>query len=397
MPNALHLFQYRAYDDTYQLHQGTHWARNRATVKSWLYYQGLRCRQCKRVYPWYHRVSLADRRDTGQQLANLMCTGVPLSEALALLASNDTGMMGAALAEISNQVASGQYLSTALRAHPTLFDSLFCNLVSVGERSGTLDLMLERAAQYQEKSLTLHRNLQSALAYPCFVLLVAAALVLFLLLGVIPQFETLFANFQTPLPPLTRGLLAFSRFIGAHGGGIFVLCASTMLLAIKAYQKISRVQWYTMYYLYRIPIWGDFFKKVLFARLTYTLALTLKAGVPMLEALHIVASVITSPIYQKALQSTITAVSAGTPLHVALRQTGVFPKILIQWVATGETSGSLDTLLFKVAQHYEDALTVTTQTLHRLLEPIIMVILGGIVGTLVIAMYWPIFKMGTVF
>ena len=297
---------------------------------------------------------------------------------------------------IKSDIEAGTSLTEGLAKHPKHFSELYINLVKAGEQSGILEDILHKLATYLEKFEALKAKIKSAMSYPIAVVVVAIIITMILMIFVIPQFESLFSGFGADLPFLTRFVINLSDFFVASwyliAGGV-VLAVGGIIQAMQRSQKfadtVDRI-------LLRIPIIGDILNKSCIARFSRTLATMFAAGTPLVEAMESVAGASGNVIYKEATFHIRDEVSTGSQMNTAMQQTGVFPNMVVQMVAIGEESGAIDTMLIKVAEWYEQEVDDAVDTLTSLLEPLIMSVLGVIIGGLVIAMYLPIFKMGQV-
>ncbi|QZI71608.1 type II secretion system F family protein [Pseudomonas protegens] len=331
-----------------------------------------------------------------RQLATLMQAGVPLLQAFDIIAESFVQpLMRQLLASLKRDIEAGSSLATALRRHPRHFDELYCNLVEAGEQSGALDTLLERLATYREKSENLKARVKKAMVYPVAVIGVAVLVSSILLIKVVPQFQSLFAGFNAQLPLLTQWVIALSHVIQNHGGW---LLSAGLLMGVgirQAYRRSERLRDRVDQGLLRLPLAGPLLYKAAVARYARTLATTFAAGVPLVQALDSVAGASGNKVFRQAVERIRQQVASGMQLNFAMRASGVFPTMAIQMTAIGEESGMLDHLLEKVAAHYEVEVDHLVDSLTSLMEPLIMVILGSIVGALVFAMYLPIFQLGT--
>ncbi|WOE78726.1 type II secretion system F family protein [Pseudomonas protegens] len=331
-----------------------------------------------------------------RQLATLMQAGVPLLQAFDIIAESFVQpLMRQLLASLKRDIEAGSSLAIALRRHPRHFDELYCNLVEAGEQSGALDTLLERVATYREKSENLKARVKKAMVYPVVVIGVAVLVSSILLIKVVPQFQSLFAGFNAQLPLLTQWVIALSHVIQSHGGW---LLSAGLLMGVgisQAYRRSERLRDSVDQGLLRLPLAGPLLYKSAVARYARTLATTFAAGVPLVQALDSVAGASGNKVFRQAVERIRQQVASGMQLNFAMRASGVFPTMAIQMTAIGEESGMLDHLLEKVAAHYEVEVDHLVDSLTSLMEPLIMVILGSIVGALVVAMYLPIFQLGT--
>ncbi|PUA41405.1 type II secretion system protein F [Pseudomonas protegens] len=331
-----------------------------------------------------------------RQLATLMQAGVPLLQAFDIIAEGfEQPLMRHLLASLKREIEAGSSLASALRRHPRHFDALYCNLVDAGEQAGALDTLLERVATHKEKSENLKARVKQAMVYPLAVIGVAVVVSSILLLKVVPQFQSLFAGFDAELPPLTQWVINLSQVLQRHGG---LLLAASLLVGvglIQAYRRSARLRDTVDVGLLRLPLAGPLLQKSAVARYARTLATTFAAGVPLVQALDSVAGTSGNRVFKQAVERIRQQVASGMQLHFAMRASGVFPGMAVQMTAIGEESGTLDHLLEKVATHYEVEVDHLVDSLTRLMEPLIMVLLGSIVGALVVAMYLPVFQLGT--
>jgi type IV pilus assembly protein PilC len=332
-----------------------------------------------------------------RQLATMMSAGVPLVQAFEIIGrGHEKPAMQQLVLAIKADVESGGTLTQALKRHPRQFDELFCNLVHAGEQSGTLETLLDKIAIYKEKTEALKGKIKKALFYPAAVIVVAFIITAILLIFVIPQFQSLFQSFGADLPALTLFVLKLSAIFQekwwAIFGGIGIIVSSF----IQAKRRSQRVSYLFDKLLLKVPVIGVILNKAAIARYARTLSTMFAAGVPLVEAMTSVAGATGNAIYSEAILRIRDEIATGTQLQAAMRNSPLFPNMVIQMVAIGEESGSVDEMLAKIADFYEQEVDNAVDALSSLLEPIIMAILGILVGGLVIAMYLPIFKMGAV-
>lgn len=332
-----------------------------------------------------------------RQMATLLRAGVPVLQAFQVVnGSINKPALSAVVQQLMHEVAAGSTLAAALRRYPAHFDSLFCNLVEAGESSGSLDEMLDRVATYKEKVEVLKARVKKALWYPIAVILVGGGVTALLLIQVVPQFESLFHGFGAELPGLTRLTISLSEFAQHYWlrglGGLVLL----IWLLRQGLKRSPRFTYRLHGLLLRLPIVGSIFDKSAVARYARTLATTYGAGVPMLESLNIAAGATGNRVYERVTRQLRDDVATGQPLHFAMRLSERFPTMAVQMVGIGEESGALDAMLNRVADYYEEEVTNQVDALTSLLEPLIIVILGLLVGGLVISMYLPIFELGAV-
>jgi type IV pilus assembly protein PilC len=332
-----------------------------------------------------------------RQIATMMQAGVPLVTGIDIVAGGQKNpRMGDLLADIRDQLAGGTSFSEALAKHPVQFDDLFQNLVKAGEGAGVLDTVLDTIATYKERIETLKGKIKKALYYPAGVIAVAIGVSALLLLFVVPQFESLFQGFGADLPAFTQLLVDASRFLSANWFFMLAMIAGAIFAFVQAMKRSRPFAQTVDRFMLKLPIIGQILHQSAIARFARTLALTFKAGVPLVEALETCAGATGSVVYEIAVMRIREDVSVGYPMNVAMKQVNLFPHMVVQMIAIGEEAGALDTMLFKVAEFYEEEVENAVDSLSSLLEPAIMVIIGVVVGGMVVGMYLPIFKMGSV-
>lgn len=330
-----------------------------------------------------------------RQLATMMSAGVPLVQAFEIVArGHENPSMGDLLIKVKNDIEGGTTLAEALSRHPKHFDRLFVNLVAAGEQSGALETLLDKIATYKEKTESTKKKIKKALVYPSAIVVVAIGVSAILLLFVVPQFESLFQGFGADLPALTRMVINLSEYLQQSWYIVLFSLGAIVTVFVQALKRSPRLQYVMDVLMLKIPVVGDILRKGTLARFARTLATMFAAGVPLVEAMESVANAAGNAVYRDAVLRMRDDVAAGTQLQTTMKNQNVFPNMAVQMTAIGEESGSLDTMLTKVADFYEEEVDAAVDALSSLLEPLIMVVLGGIVGTLVIAMYLPIFKMG---
>lgn len=332
-----------------------------------------------------------------RQMATMMQSGVPLVQSFDISAQGmEKNKMKALVQDIRDDVAGGNLLSVALRKHPKHFDSLFCQLVMVGEQSGTIDHMLDRLASYKEKTEALKAKIKKALTYPTAVIVVAIIVTAILLIKVVPQFESLFKGFGADLPAFTQFVVNLSRALQEWWWIIIGMLFISGFLIKRAHQSSEQFRQKLQLASLRIPIIGAILHQAALARFARTLCTTYASGVPLVDALSSAAGASGNIYYERAILQTKRSVSGGQNLRNSLVMTGIFPNMVIQMIGIGEDAGSLETMLDKLAIFYETAVDNAVDSLTALLEPLIMSVLGVLVGGLIIAMYLPIFKLGAV-
>ena len=330
-----------------------------------------------------------------RQLATMMKAGVPLLQSFDIVAKGHSNpAVTRLLLDIKTEVETGSSLAQAFRKYPLYFDSLFCNLVAAGEQAGILDTLLDRLATYKEKILAIKGKIKKALAYPISILVIAFVVTAVIMIFVIPQFEDMFKNFGADLPAPTLVVMNLSKFFVSYWYLIFGGLGGGTWLFFNTWQRSEKMQFFMDRLVLKMPVFGDLVKKATVARWTRTLATMFAAGVPLVEALDSVAGAAGNKVYYNATKKIQQEVSTGSSLTVSMQNSGVFPNMVLQMCAIGEESGSLDGMLSKVADFFEAEVDDAVDALASLMEPMIMAVLGVLIGGLVIAMYLPIFKMG---
>ena len=330
-----------------------------------------------------------------RQLATMMKAGVPLLQSFDIVAKGHSNpSVTRLLLDIKTEVETGSSLAQAFRKYPLYFDSLFCNLVAAGEQAGILDTLLDRLATYKEKILAIKGKIKKALAYPISILVIAFVVTAVIMIFVIPQFEAMFKNFGADLPAPTLVVMNMSKFFVSYWYLIFGGLGGGTWLFFNTWQRSEKMQFFMDRLVLKMPVFGDLVKKATVARWTRTLATMFAAGVPLVEALDSVAGAAGNKVYYNATKKIQQEVSTGSSLTVSMQNSGVFPNMVLQMCSIGEESGSLDGMLSKVADFFEAEVDDAVDALASLMEPMIMAVLGVLIGGLVIAMYLPIFKMG---
>jgi type IV pilus assembly protein PilC len=332
-----------------------------------------------------------------RQLSTMLSAGVPLVQAFEIVGrGHENPSMQDLILAIKADVEGGTALAEALAKHPLYFDELYVNLVHTGEHAGVLDTLLDKIATYKEKTEAIKGKIKKALFYPTAVLIVAFIVTAILLMFVVPQFQELFAGFGADLPGFTVFVIGISDFFGAYWWAIFGGIIGAVVTFAELKRRSRKFNHYLDRIILKVPVIGEIMRKAAIARYARTLATTFAAGVPLVEALESVAGATGNILYGEAIMRMREDVATGQQLQVAMKTTGLFPNMVVQMVAIGEESGSLDAMLSKVADFYEEEVDNAVDALSSLLEPMIMAFLGVIVGGLVIAMYLPIFKLGAV-
>ncbi len=332
-----------------------------------------------------------------RQLSTMMRAGVPLIQAFDIVARGSTNArMTRLLTDIRSDVETGTSLSAAFRKHPLHFDALYCNLVEAGEAGGILEALLDRLAIYQEKTMAIKNKIKSALIYPVAVLVVAFVVLSVIMIFVIPAFKEVFTSFGADLPAPTLVVMALSEAFVKYWYLIFGFLGGGFYFFRESWRRSEKMQKAMDRLLLRVPVFGDLVNKSTVARWTRTLSTMFAAGVPLVEALDSVGGASGNAVFLEATEQIQKDVSTGSALTASMQTTGVFPTMVIQMCAIGEESGSLDQMLGKAAEFYEDEVDEAVKGLSSLMEPFIIVILGTLIGGIVVSMYLPIFKLGQV-
>ena len=332
-----------------------------------------------------------------RQLATMMKAGVPLLQAFDIVARGSTNpRLTKLLTEIRTDVETGTSLSVAFRKHPMQFNALYCNLVEAGEQGGILEQLLERLALYEEKTMQLKNKVKSALIYPAAVMVVAFVVLTVIMIFVIPAFKEVFTSFGADLPAPTLAVMWLSDQFVRYWWLLFGVTIGGGYFFLQSWRRSEKIQMAMDRLFLRLPIFGDLIRKSVLARWTRTLSTMFGAGVPLVEALDSVGGAAGNAVYAVATEQIQREVSTGTALTMAMQNTGVFPTMVLQMTSIGEESGSLDHMLAKAAEFYEDEVDEMVKGLSSLMEPIIIVVLGVLIGGIVISMYLPIFKLGAV-
>ncbi len=396
------VFIYRGVDKKGKKVQGEMSGASPALIKAQLLKQGVRAQNVrKKPKPLFgdggKKIKPLDIAVFTRQLATMMRAGVPLVQSFDIVADgSDKPALATLIRAIREDVAAGTSFAASLRKHPKYFDDLFCNLVESGEQSGALETMLARIATYKEKTEQLKAKIKKAMTYPIAVIVVAVVVTGILLVKVVPQFADTFSSFGAELPAFTLFVLGLSEFAQAYWFHIIVALIVTVFVFryLKRTNKrfanaLDRIS-------LRLPIIGPIIYQAIIARFSRTLSTTFAAGVPLIDALASVAGATGNSIYEVGVMKVRDEVATGTQLNTAMRNTKLFPPMLVQMTTIGEESGALDDMLDKVAGFYEEAVDNSVSNLTTLLEPMIMAVLGILVGGLMIAMYLPIFQLGAV-
>jgi type IV pilus assembly protein PilC len=332
-----------------------------------------------------------------RQLATMIDAGLPLVQSLEILAQQEESeAFQEIIRTIKNEVESGATLAAALQKHPRVFDNMYVNLVVAAEEAGTLDVILGRLATHIEKMEALKKKIKSAMVYPIMIVTVAIGVTIVLMVFVVPVFEKLFAGMGQSLPLPTQVVINISRIFKSYLP-IVIALVIVATIALNRYHKTEQGKRKLDALLLKTPIFGELIRKVAVSRFARTLATLVTSGVPILEALNIVAGASGNKIVEEAILKGRTSIAEGQTISEPLTESGVFPMMVTQMIAVGETTGSLELMLNKIADFYDDEVDVAVATLSSMLEPVLMIFLGVIVGGLVISMYLPIFKMASAF
>lgn len=332
-----------------------------------------------------------------RQLATMMKAGVPLTQSFEIVADSLENLsMKELVLKIKADIEAGSNFATALRKHPRYFDDLFCSLVESGEQSGALETMLERVATYKEKSEALKQKIKSAMKYPIAVIVVAIVVTAILLIKVVPVFADLFAGFGAELPAFTQLVVKMSDWLVAYYIPLFLVLGGIIIGFVETKKRSKKFRDFLDRLALKAPVFGKIVYNAIIARFARTLSTTFAAGVPLIDALDSTAGAANNIVFYNATQRIKEDVSTGQQLQFAMRTTNLFPSMAIQMVGIGEEAGSLEEMLDKVATYYEDEVDAAVDGLTSLMEPMIMAFLGVVIGGLVVAMYLPIFQMGSV-
>jgi type IV pilus assembly protein PilC len=393
-------FTWEGTDRTGKKVKGKVVAASEAAVRTELRRQGVvptRVRKQSMLFRKQGRVTAADIAIFSRQMATMMTAGIPLVQSFDIIgAGHENPAMQKLILAIKADVEGGTALADALAKHPLHFDDLFVNLVSAGEQAGALETLLDKIATYKEKTEAIKKKIKKALFYPTAVVVVAIVVTSILLIFVIPEFESLFQGFGADLPAFTRFVIDISKFVQSTGWVLLIAGVGAVVGFLHAKKRSRAVQHFVDRLMLKIPIIGSILNKSSIARYARTLSTTFAAGVPLVEALDSVAGACGNIVYETAVLRMRDEVATGQRLQRAMENTDLFPNMVNQMIAVGEESGSLDAMSSKVADFYEEEVDNAVDSMSSLLEPLIMAILGVLVGGLVIAMYLPIFKMGAV-
>ena len=375
-------------------------ARSEIEMRSDLRRQGIaasRVRKERQMFKGEGKVKAEDIALFARQLATMLTAGIPMVQAFEIIGvGHDKPAMQKLVLSIKEDIETGNSLHQSLAKHPLHFDDLFVNLVEAGEHAGALESVLDKVATYKEKTEALKKKIKKALFYPAAVLVVAVVVTVILLIFVIPQFESLFKGFGADLPAFTRMVIGMSRWMQDKGWMLLIIVVAAVFAFSYFYKRSRPLRQFLDKTSLQIPVIGPILRKAAIARYARTLSTMFAAGVPLVEAMKSVAGATGNIIYQDAVLAMRDEIATGMRMQRAMENTGLFPNMVVQMIAVGEESGSLDEMAGKVADFYESDVDAAVDALSSLLEPLIMVILGVLVGGMVVAMYLPIFKLGSV-
>ncbi len=380
--------------------KGKSLAPDEAALRADLRRQGIapsRVRKQSQAFKTGGKVNAGDIAVFSRQLATMLAAGIPLVQAFDIVGNgHEKPSMQKLILDVKSDVEGGTSLHEALAKHPLHFDDLYINLVEAGEQAGALESLLDKIATYKEKTEALKKKVKKALFYPAAVLVVAVIVTVILLIFVIPQFESLFKGFGADLPAFTQFVINLSKFVQSEGILIAIVAGALAYAFVYFKKRSKRMREFLDRLVLKLPIIGPILNKAAIARYARTLSTMFAAGVPLVEALESVAGATGNIVYENAVMKMRDEVATGQRLQRAMENSGLFPNMVIQMIAVGEESGSLDEMSGKVATFYEAEVDNAVDAMSSLLEPLIMAILGVLVGGLVIAMYLPIFKLGAV-
>ena len=394
----LYNFVWEGRDRTGKMVKGEVKAGGEAVVTATLRRQGINVVKVKRQRLGSgKKVTEKDVTFFTRQLATMLKAGVPLLQAFDIVGKGHSNAnVTRLLMDVKTDVETGNNLASAFRKFPLYFDNLFCNLVAAGEQAGILDTLLDRLATYKEKTLAVKAKIKSAMFYPISIIVVAFIVTAVIMIFVVPAFKELFSSFGADLPMPTLVVMAMSEFFVQYWWAIFGSLGGGIWLFFYTWKRSRKMQKVMDRLMLKLPIFGAVLEKGVLARWARTLSTMFAAGVPLVESLDSVGGASGNIVFEEATQKIREEVSTGSGLTIAMQNSGVFPSMVLQMTAIGEESGSLDAMLSKVADFYEEEVDNAVKALSSLMEPIIMAFLGVVIGGLVIAMYLPIFKMGQV-
>lgn len=399
--NTVITFRYQGLTKNGEIIKGIIQEQSAVRAKIALHQQGIVVKKIsKKNLPFWltgKKISQLDISLFFRQLATMIQAGIPLMQSLAIVAKSLYNLrMKTLIFSIKQDIETGSTFAESLKKYPSYFSHLFCNLIDAGEKSGTLDIMLAKIAAYREKMDNIRKKIRKALTYPVVVLIIALVVSAGLLLFVVPQFEAVFTGFGAELPALTRTVITLSDCIQSCWHIMAGLGITAFYLLTVARRKSSHCSRFFEKFLLKVPLAGNIIKKASVARFARTLSITFAAGLPLVHALQAVAGATGNALFAEATEKIRKKVSTGQTMHAAMENTHLFPDMVIQMVAIGEQSGTLEHMLGKAANFFEEEVDSAIDRLSSLLEPFIMCILGILIGTLIVAMYMPVFKLGSV-
>jgi type IV pilus assembly protein PilC len=392
------VFEYEGKDKNGKIVRGEMRAGGEAMVNASLRRQGILITKVKkRRVSGGRAIKQKDIAIFTRQLSTMMRAGVPLIQSFDIVARGSPNpRLTRLLTDIRSDVETGTSLSAAFRKHPLHFDALYCNLVEAGEAGGILEALLDRLAVYQEKTMAIKNKIKSALIYPIAVLVVAFVVLAVIMIFVIPAFKDVFTSFGADLPAPTLLVIGMSEFFVKYWWAIFGFIGGGTYFFLESWKRSEKMQKAMDRLLLKVPVFGELVNKSAVARWTRTLSTMFAAGVPLVEALDSVGGASGNAVFAEATEQIQKDVSTGASLTTSMQTTGVFPNMVLQMCSIGEESGSLDAMLGKAAEFYEDEVDEAVKGLSSLMEPFIIVILGTLIGGIVVSMYLPIFKLGQV-
>jgi type IV pilus assembly protein PilC len=333
-----------------------------------------------------------------RNLSTMLASGLPILQALEVISHDkDNDVMRGFIAKLRSNISGGKTLAETFAEYPEHFSSLYTSLIKAGEKSGTLDKILVRLGNYLERSETLRKKVKKALIYPAAIITVAFIVSSIMLIFVVPKFKSLFDSFGAKLPLFTRIILGISNFMQSYWWIVVLIIMIAVWLFRRSMRNSLKFHFWVDSTLLKTPIIGEILRKAVIARFARTLSTTLESGMPITEAMRSMVDIMGNRVYSKAIAQICSDVTSGHQLNVSMTSSGLFPHMVIQMISVGEASGSLSPMLHKVADYYEEEVNYAVDNLSSLLEPLIMLLLGVIIGSLVIAMYLPIFKLGSLF
>lgn len=392
-----HMYRWRGYDKHGQKIQGQQQAIHPSLLKLELLHQGITVTAIRKL----RRSALLKRSKTSprdislfiRQLATMITAGLPITQALMSLAQHQKPL-ASVIADVHQSVQQGTTLAHAFAKHPQIFNTLFTGLIHAGEQAGALDLILLRLAHYSEQSQHLRTQIYKVLYYPITVIAIALLISLGLLIFIVPSFAKIFANLGATLPLPTQIILVISKLLGQYSWFVLTITIAFVWLARRFYRDIAKFKKTIDRYFLRLPLLGQIIQKIVLARMIDTLAITFAAGMPVPEALNIIANTTRNTMFITAIHGVQQQILSGQRMAYAMQQYAIFPPLTVQMVAIGEESGTLEKMLTKLGEHYHEQVDTAVSQLSTMIEPLLMVILGILIGSLIIAMYLPIFQMG---